>query len=261
LGKVSAMATISPTSSSIYDIAGNVAATSQSYSTVTLNNLNYALDFDGSNDYLSVANSTDFQPSDFTVQAWANLDAFENEDYFAYRHKTWFIRLSDSGTKIEGGVRDDDGDWLYPISTTTPSAGGGWYYVVLTFDGTGSSTEYAKLYVNGSLEDTESNSNHDLNSQNTKVSIGAKINDSNNLSDYFNGQIDEVAFWDEVLTASEISALYNSGTPLSAGSNSGDYTSSAGLTAYYKFQQNANSETGSHNGTNSGASYTNVSIP
>ena len=253
--------TISPTSSSIYDIAGNVAATSQSYSTVTLNNLNYALDFDGSNDYVSVANSTDFQPSDFTVQAWVNLDAFENEDYFAYRHKTWFIGFSRSGTKIEGGVRDDDGDWLYPISTTTPSAGGGWYHVVLTFDGTGNSTEYAKLYVNGSLEDTESNSNHDLNSQNTKVSIGAKINDSNNLSDYFNGQIDEVAFWDEALTASEISTLYNSGTPLNASSNSGDYTSSSGLEAYYKFQQNANSETESHNGTNSGATYTNVSIP
>jgi len=253
--------TISPTSSSIYDIAGNVAATSQSYSTVTLNNLNYVLDFDGSNDYVSVAYSTDFQQSDFTVMAWVNLDAFENEDYFVYRHKTWFIGFSRSGTKIEGGVRDDDGDWLYPISTTTPSAGGGWYHVVLVFNGTGSSTEYAYLYINGSLEDTESDSNHDLNSQNTKVSIGAKINDSNNLSDYFNGQIDEVAFWDEALTASEISTLYNSGTPLNASSNSGDYTSSSGLEAYYKFQQNANSETESHNGTNSGATYTNVSIP
>ena len=253
--------TISPTSSSIYDIAGNVAATSQSYSTVTLNNLNYVLDFDGSNDYVSVAYSTDFQQSDFTVMAWVNLDAFENEDYFVYRHKTWFIGFSRSGTKIEGGVRDDDGDWLYPISTTTPSAGGGWYHVVLVFNGTGSSTEYAYLYINGSIEDTESDSNHDLNSQNTKVSIGAKINDSNNLSDYFNGQIDEVAFWDEALTASEISTLYNSGTPLNASSNSGDYTSSSGLEAYYKFQQNANSETESHNGTNSGATYTNVSIP
>jgi len=253
--------TISPTSSSIYDIAGNVAATSQSYSTVTLNNLNYVLDFDGSNDYVSVAYSTDFQQSDFTVMAWVNLDAFENEDYFVYRHKTWFIGFSRSGTKIEGGVRDDDGDWLYPISTTTPSAGGGWYHVVLVFNGTGSSIEYAYLYINGSIEDTESDSNHDLNSQNTKVSIGAKINDSNNLSDYFNGQIDEVAFWDEALTASEISTLYNSGTPLNASSNSGDYTSSSGLEAYYKFQQNANSETESHNGTNSGATYTNVSIP
>mgnify|MGYP001208318889 CR=1 FL=1 len=223
-------------------------------------NNNYVIDFDGSNDYVSIAHSTDFQPSDFTIQAWVDLDVFENDDYFVYRHKTWFIGFSRSGTKIEAGVRDDDGDWLYPISTTTPSAGGGWYHVVLTFQGTGNSTEYVKLYVNGSLEDTESNNNHDLNSQNTKVSIGAKINASNQLSNYFNGQIDEVSFWNEVLAANEISALYNSGTPIDASSNSGNYTSSSGLVAYYKFQQNANSETGSHNATNSGASYSNVEI-
>jgi hypothetical protein len=253
--------TISPTSSSIYDIAGNVAATSQSYSTVTLNNLNYVLDFDGTNDHAYVANSSDFEPDNFTVQAWINLDAFESEDYFVYRHKTWFIGFSRSGTKIEGGVRDDDGDWLYPISTTTPSAGGGWYHVVLVFNGTGSSTEYAYLYINGSLEDTESSSNHDLNSQSNYVSVGAK-NNSGTISNYFNGQVDEVAFWNEVLTASEVTALYNSGTPLDAGSNSGNYTSSPGLVAFYKFQQNANTETGSHNLTTSGSpTYSHTSIP
>jgi len=253
--------TVNPVDDSIYDVVGNEASTSQSNNTATLNGTNYVIDFDGTNDYAYVANSSDFQPNNFTVQAWVNLDAFQNEDYFVYRHKTWFIRLSDSGTKIEGGVRDDTGDWLYPKSTTTPTAGGGWYHVVLTFDGTGSSTEYARLYVNGSLEDTESSSNHDLNSQTVKVSIGAKINASNVVSNYFNGQIDDVAFWSEVLTASEVTALYNSGTPLDASSNSGNYTSSSGLVAYYKFEQNINSETGSHNGTNSGSSFSQTNIP
>ena len=131
---------------------------------------------------------------------------------------------------------------------------------MLVFNGTGSSTEYAYLYINGSLEDTESSSNHDLNSQSNYVSVGAK-NNSGTISNYFNGQVDEVAFWNEVLTASEVTALYNSGTPLDAGSNSGNYTSSSGLVAFYKFQQNANTETGSHNLSNSGATYTNVSIP
>ncbi len=79
--------TISPTGTSIYDLVGNAAATSQSYSTVTLNNLNYVLDFDGSNDHAYVANSSDFEPDNFTVQAWINLDGFESEDYFVYRHK------------------------------------------------------------------------------------------------------------------------------------------------------------------------------
>ena len=260
--------TVRPVDDSIYDAAGNEASTSQSNNTATLNGTNYVIDFDGTNDHAYVANSSDFEPDNFTVQAWVNLDAFENEDYFVYRHKTWFIGFSRSGTKIEGGVRDGDGDWLYPISTTTPSAGGGlggdsWYHVVLTFDGTGSSTEYAKLYVNGSLEDTESSSNHDLNTQNNYVSVGAKNNDGT-ISNYFNGQVDEVAFWSEVLTAAEVSALYNSGIPLDAGSNivGGNYTSSSGLVAYYKFEQNANTETGSHNLTTSGGpTYSQTSIP
>ena len=68
-----------------------------------------SLSFDGVNDYVSIANNSAFEPSSFTVQAWINLDAFENEDYFVYRHKTWFIGFSRSGTKFEGGVRDDDG--------------------------------------------------------------------------------------------------------------------------------------------------------
>ena len=80
--------------------------------------------------------------------------------------------------------------------------------------------------------------------------------------DYFNGQIDDVAFWNEVLSSSEVNALYNSGTPLNASSNSGNYTSSSGLVAYYKFQQNANTETGSHNLTTSGSpSYSQTNIP
>jgi|ETN07SMinimDraft_1059922.scaffolds.fasta_scaffold41537_2 hypothetical protein len=221
---------------------------------------NYAIDMDGSNDYVLISNHSDFNSADFTVMAWVNLDVYQAEDYFVYRHKTWFIGFSRSGTKFEGGVRDNQGDWLYPLSSTTPSAGGGWYQVVLTFDGTGSSTEYAKLYINGSIEDTESSSAHTLNSQTTEVSIGAKYNSGS--SNHYNGQIDEVAFWNEALTANEITALYNSGSPLDASSNSGNYTSSSGLVSYYKFNKNANSESGSYNGSASGGpTYVDMSIP
>ena len=47
----------------------------------------HSLSFDGVNDYISIANNSAFEPSSFTVQAWINLGAFENEDYFVYDHK------------------------------------------------------------------------------------------------------------------------------------------------------------------------------
>ena len=63
---------------------------------------------------------------------------------------------------------------MYPKSTATPTAGGGWYHVVLVFDGTGSSTEYAYLYINGSLEDTKSQSNRSKFSKQLRFSWGKK---------------------------------------------------------------------------------------
>ena len=67
---------------------------------------------------------------------------------------------------------------------------------------------------------------------------------------YYNGKIDEVAYWNTELSANAIAALYNSGTPLSALSNSGNYTNSGNLVMYYQFQGNLNDSQGSFNLTN-----------
>ena len=69
---------------------------------------------------------------------------------------------------------------------------------------------------------------------NNHSSIGAKYDAGSN---FFDGQIDEVAFWNEALTAAEITALYNSGYGMSASANSGNYTSSGNLVSYIKCNQ------------------------
>ena len=77
---------------------------------------------------------------------------------------------------------------------------------------------------------------------------------------YFNGNLDDIAVWDDALTSSEITALYNSGTPLAANSNTGNYTSSSNLRGYWRFNENTGSTAydlsgyGNH-GAISGASY------
>ena len=52
----------------------------------------------------------------------------------------------------------------------------------------------------------------------------------------FDGKIDEVATFDTALSASEVTAIYNSGTPTDLTVNSGDYQSADNLTAYYRFE-------------------------
>ena len=76
----------------------------------------------------------------------------------------------------------------------------------------------------------------------------------------FPGLIDEIGIWNEVLTANEITALYNSGNILSLNSNSGNYTSSSGLQGYFNFNNGSGStltdqSSNSNNGTISGASW------
>lgn len=219
---------------------------------------NYVIDMDGSNDYVSVASNTAFEPDAFTIQTWVNLDAEAGGTtrYFVYRHKTWYIGMTSGGATFIGAVRDNNNsNWQEPESTTNPDPDGGWYHIVLTF-----ASSVSRLYVNGSQENVVSSSGYATNEQTTPVSIGAKYNDGD--SNNYDGQIDNVAFWNEALTANEITALYNSGSPLDASSNSGNYTSSSGLVSYYKFNKNANSETGSYNGSASGSpTYVDISIP
>ena len=251
---------VNPASNSIYDVVGNAASTSQSNNTATLNAANYVLNLNGSDEYVSIANNSAFQPNAFTVQAWVNLDSEANgtERYFVYRHKTWYIGMNSGGTKFIGAVRDSDNNqWQDPESSTNPDPNAGWYHVVLTF-----SSSVTRLYINGSQEDSDNSSGYSTNSQNTVVAIGAKNNDGS-ITNYFDGQVDEVAFWNEALTASEITALYNSGSGLDAGSNSGNYTSSGNLVSYHQMQQNLNDTEESHNGTGSGiasSNYVNTSF-
>ena len=121
------------------------------------------------------------------------------------------------------------------------TAGGGWYHVVLTFDGTN-----LILYVNGDEKDTNSNSNYSTTNQTGVFSIGRR-HDTQAL--YYNGKIDEVTLWNTALSSNAIAALYNSGTGLSASTNSGNYTSSGNLVLYLKMDQNLEDSANSYDFT------------
>ena len=120
------------------------------------------------------------------------------------------------------------------------TAGGGWYHILMTFDGTN-----LVLYVNGDEKSTNSNSNYSTNNDNTNFSIGRK--DDNTF--YYEGKIDEVALWNTALSSDAATALFNSGSGLDASSNSGNYTSSGNLVFYLEMQQSLNDSQGSYNFT------------
>ena len=237
--------TVNPVDDSIYDKSGNEASTSQSNNTASLNGSNYVLVLNGSNESAYYADNSNFEPANWSIQAWIDPTAIPTNsynDYFIHKNKTYRIGLeyTASGVEVMGSIRYsgdyynvNSGDQNFYVTT-----GGGWYHVVFTFD---DSSNRLRLYINGSRVAQESYSGSTVN-QNSEFSIGRR-HDTN--GGYYEGKIDEVAYWNTELDANAISALYNSGTPLSASSNSGNYDNSGNLVMYYKFEENLNDSEGS----------------
>ena len=238
--------TVSPASSAIFDVAGNAASTSQSNNTVSLNAVvtNYVLDLNGSNEAAYVADDPAFETTDFSIQAWVDPSDLPNsgdQAWFVNKNRVYRMGLDNDGgtTKIFAQHRSG-GTWIPGTiqGSTLSDASGGWYHVVFTFD---DSSNRLRLYINGSRVAQESYSGSTVN-QNSEFSIGRR-HDTN--GGYYHGKIDEVAYWNTELDANAITALYNSGTPLSASSNSGNYDNSGNLVMYYKFEENLNDSEGS----------------
>ena len=239
--------TVLPITNSIYDAVGNAASTSQSNNSASLNAVvsNYVLDLNGSNEAAYVGDNSNFETTDWSIQAWVDpnsLPSSGNEEWFVNKNRVYRIGLSNvSGTtKIIGAMRSG-GSYETLYGTTLSNANGGWYHVILTFD---DSSNDLKLYVNGSRVAQNTNYSGSTVNQNSEFSIGRR-HDTN--AGYFHGKIDEVAYWNTELSANAISALYNSGNTLSASTNSGNYTSSGNLVLYYQFQENLNDSEGSFN--------------
>ena len=242
--------TVTPVSNQIYDIFGSVASTSQSNNTVNLIDKNYTLTLNGSDEYAFHSHSTDFQPEDWSLQAWVDPSALPssgNNMWFVSKHQVYRIGLVNTGgtTKINGEMRYD-GSWQKLAGTTITNTSGGWYHIVLTFDDL--ANDFI-LYINGNNVAENLGYNGSTNNNNSSFVIG---NRNASSTQWYNGIIDEVAFWNTELSSSAVSALYNSGSGLNALSTNGSYSGTSNLLLYLRMQQNLNDSDASYDFSDDG---------
>ena len=195
---------------------------------------NYVLDLNGSNEAAYVDDDPAFETTDFSIQAWvdpSSLPSTGNQAWFVNKNRVYRMGLDNNGgtTKIIAQHRSG-GTYENIEGSTLLDASGGWYHVVFTFD---DSSNRLRIYVNGSKINQESYSGSTVN-QNSEFSIGRR-HDTN--GGYYNGKIDEVAYWNIELSDNAIAALYNSGTPLSASSNSGNFSSTDSLVLWQELDR------------------------
>lgn len=111
-----------------------------------------------------------------------------------------------------------------PVSGSSwPIAANQWHHVVVTNSGTDytSSTHGVKFYLNGSLVTNTGGNNLILTQQNnggvTTGTIDAKyllLGRSSIGNSLDQGKLNEIAFWNDTLTQTEVTEVYNSGTAL-----------------------------------------------
>ena len=221
--------------------------------------LGQSLSFDGDQDYVNVntvAGNMAVGEADWAVSFWIkpNLSSFpENDSYILG------VNTSTGGNALLVGLKKDTGypvvceiNTIIDITGATGATDQQWNHIVyskLGYTGT--------IYLNGVSQGTHG-AYHSMHSSH-QWTIGGEY-DSQVLGNEFVGLVDEVAIWDDDLTAAEVTALYNSGTGLSASSNAGDYTSSGDLQAYWLMNEGsgstiADATTNNNSGTITGATW------
>jgi len=247
------------------DAAGNLSSASSNSVTLLID---YALDFDGTNDNVSAngaavtlntSNNNNSLP--LSVSAWVYPDnGTKDQLIFGLYKNSTFI----NGPSVWFGDNDYYFNYYDKINTSsiyssTTYAINNWHHVVLTIRDNRSGV----LYVNGSSALTISGANGEggLDMFSIGVDYDSSSGSAGNPTKYFDGKIDEVAVWNDELTSAEVTAIYNSGNMLNVSSNSGNYASAVNLQGYYRFNEGSgtslqDNSSNSNTGTITGAIWT-----
>ena len=161
----------------------------------------FSVAFDGTNDYLAL-NGT-FSYTTHSISTWVKfVDDSVNKTIFDYRD------ANDDGIHLYVSTSEQliyqvnavDGHYTQSIAPNV------WHHVVATNDGTTS-----KIYLNGDLVETADTSSTTINVSGAEARIGARSHTS--ASNYYQGNISELAFYTSALTANQVKTIYNGREP------------------------------------------------
>ena len=213
---------------------GTVVSTGLGVTGVGSGSVNYVLDLDGTNDYISLPNSINMGTSDFTLSIWLKTDDTGSRQHVFQQTGSNDNRVIaiNSGGSLTSRLGGSGSDHVSGVTLST----GTWYHIALVHD---NSANTLKWYVNGTEQNTNTSVDVPSNTGTFYLGTNSDANDK-----YFNGQIDEVRIWNDVRTAAEISD--NKDDEL-AGNESG-------LVAYYKMSDGTgttltDNSSNSNNGT------------
>ena len=190
---------------------------------------NNSLNFDGADDYVSLANNFAFENTDqFSVEAWVNVSTVTGLQQIISKldinFRGWGFQIMDSGV-LSGYLFSTLFINQRYVEGTTNLVDGQWHHVAMTFDG-----EDIVLYVDGILEPLSIEDK--LGTLETVDNVGETHignYDAEGVSgEFMIGNIDELRIWEGVRTVTQIVDNYQ--TELDG--------TEANLIGYYKMDEN-----------------------
>ena len=207
-----------------------------------------AFEFDGSSDFVLAPAAVDiFNGSGGSISFWAKDGDFSNKTFinkYGSADNQWAIGIQDIAGNdamfFQG--KDDAGGGSFTSKFYSGFLSGltnyNHFVVVVDDSSTSNFASNTKIYVNGSDTGTifsgALNSNATVDFDNTG---GIVVGGSTNLARTHVDEINEMAFFSTALSAAEVTAIYNSGTPTNLTVNKGDYASASSLELYIRGEE------------------------
>jgi len=191
------------TGTSAYDSSGNGnTGTLTNGPTWTTGKINSALSFDGFDDYVTIGNASVFNNfADMTISVWIYLNGWGTWDPSVICRKDWIYELHvmRDNKCLEFLTGDNWGGGALRTANNSLTLGA-WHHVVAVKD-TATAKKY--LYINGSLSASGGSGYAPTGSNTAPVEISGPSGRA------FDGKIDDVRVYNRVLSADDVTALYN----------------------------------------------------
>jgi len=169
--------------------------------------------FDGSGDYVTVANESnfDFGSSDFTICFWMNPDESSPattrtvmSKYYTSGQRSWIVQYRTSGELRTDVCQNGSSGDVGVETTENDMEAGTWYHVVFVKSGTAGT-----FYVDGvPLSDNEATLYASVYNNSQPVRVGTYKSGAGSLCSFFKGALDEILVYKRALSSSEITELY-----------------------------------------------------
>ncbi len=175
----------------------------------------YALDFDGTNDYVEITNQgtgilgNNTDDESFTIETWFQYAGSGNYSAIFTRHSRpsntnygYFMEASGNTVRIGYGSNPENDEWNFVYGTTNVKDGN-WHHLVYVYNKDVSDNGSITLYIDGVAE-ASANITGAINT--SQASIDFRMMSSETWGSYTAGKLDEFRIWNDVRTVDEIRA-------------------------------------------------------